>query len=98
MKKVEARVTDKSRAFAATIAGAVIGGMAGYFFFTDRGRELRRHFEPALDDFARELNSFRQTMRKAAGVAGEGWRVLNEAMEPESPVGRHPGTHQTAPF
>jgi hypothetical protein len=97
-EQVEARVTDKSRAIAATVAGAVIGGMAGYFFFTERGRELRRQFEPALDDFARELNSFRHTIRKAAGVAGEGWRVLNEAMEPEPPGGRHPGTHQTAPF
>ena len=57
-------VTDNSRAMAATIAGAVIGGIAGYFLFTERGRAVRRQFEPALDDFARELNSFRVTRRK----------------------------------
>ena len=49
-------------------------------FFTDRGRELRRQLEPALEDFARELNSFRGTVQKAAGVASEGWKLLNEAI------------------
>ena len=44
------------------------------------GRELRRQLEPALDDFARELNSFRGTVDKAAGVASEGWKLLNEAI------------------
>src|SRR5437588_429418 len=39
-----------NRALAATVAGAVIGGAAGYLFFTDRGRALRRQIEPALDD------------------------------------------------
>ena len=49
-------MTDKSRAIVATIAGAVIGGVAGYFFFSEHGRALRRQIEPALDDFARELD------------------------------------------
>jgi gas vesicle protein len=93
-------VTENSRALAATITGAVIGGVAGYFFFTDRGRELRRQIEPALDDFARELNSFRATIAKAAGAAGEGWKLLNEAMEPGSlhQSSRYPTPHQNSPF
>jgi gas vesicle protein len=91
-------VTDNSRAIAATIAGAVIGGVAGYFFFTERGRELRRQIEPALDDFARELNSFRLTVEKAAGVANQGWKLLNEAMEPGPQSTRYPTAHQTSPF
>ena len=64
-----------NRALAATVAGAVIGGAAGYLFFTDRGRALRRQIEPALDDIARELISFRATVQKAAGVANEGWKI-----------------------
>ena len=60
---------DDSWAVTATIAGAVIGGIAGYFLFTERGRALRRQLEPALDDCVRELNSFRHTVEKAAGVA-----------------------------
>ena len=31
-----------SRALAATVVGAVIGGAAGYLFFTEHGRSLRR--------------------------------------------------------
>jgi gas vesicle protein len=95
---LEAPVTDNSRAIALTIAGAVIGGVAGYILFTERGRELRRQFEPALDNFARELNSFRVTIEKAAGVANEGWKVLNEAMESGSQTSRYPTLHQKSPF
>src|ERR1700680_1495129 len=72
---LEAFVSDNSRALGATLAGAVIGGLAGYFFFTERGRALRRQIEPALEDLGRELNSFRQTVEKAAGVARGGWQV-----------------------
>ena len=95
---LEARV-DNSRAVAATIVGAVIGGVAGYLFFTDHGRGLRRQFEPALEDIARELNSFRTTVQKAAVVAAEGWKLLNEALgEGGPPPPRYPTPHQTSPF
>jgi hypothetical protein len=92
-------VTENSRAMAATMAGAVIGGLAGYFFFTERGRALRRQIEPALDDFARELNSFRVTVEKSASLASEGRRLLHEAMDAGSQSSRYPTAHQqTHPF
>jgi len=92
-------VNDNSRAMAATITGAVIGGVAGYFFFTERGRQLRRQIEPALEDFARELNGFRVTVEKAAGVANQSWKLLNDAMEATGSQGtRYPTAHQTSPF
>jgi hypothetical protein len=89
-----------SRAMAAAIVGAVVGGLAGYLFLTDDGRRLRRQLEPALDDFARELNSFRATLNKAAGVANEGWQLLNEAMEAsgQATQSRYPSARQTSPF
>ena len=90
---------DTSQAVAATVVGAVIGGIAGYLFFTDRGRRVRRSIEPALEDIARELNSFRGTVQKAAGVASEGWRLLNDAMgEAGGQARQFPSTHQTSPF
>lgn len=91
---------SNSRAMAATVAGAVMGGVAGYLFFTQHGRAMRRQIEPALDDFARELNSFRSTVSKAAGVASEGWKLLNEAMGEtgaQQPA-RHAAPRQTSPF
>ena len=87
---------DNSRAIVASAVGAVIGGVAGYLLFTDQGRALRRQFEPALEDFAHELSSFRTTIRKAAGVANEGWKLLNEAISDENP--RYSGPRQTSPF
>ena len=88
-----------NRTVAATILGAVLGGVAGYLFFTERGRTLRRQIEPALDDLSRELHSFRATVQKAVGVANEGWNLLNEALGEGSPAPpRYPGTHQTSPF
>ena len=92
-------MTDKSQALVATILGAVVGGAAGYLLFTDRGRSLRRQMEPAIEDIARELNSFRGTAQKAAGVATEGWKFLNETLgEVGQPPPRYPSAHQTAPF
>jgi hypothetical protein len=91
-------VADNSRGIAAAIVGAVIGGLAGYLFFTEQGRRMRRSIEPALDDMARELIAFRGTVQKAAGVASEGWKLLNEALGEDSrPMPRYPGG-QTSPF
>lgn len=90
-------MTDR-QIVAATIVGAAIGGLAGFLFFTDRGRMLRRQLEPALDDFVRELSSLRVTVRRAADVASESWRLLNDVVhEPVQPSHRYPGG-QTSPF
>jgi gas vesicle protein len=81
-----------------TVAGAVIGGLAGYLFFTDKGRSLRHQLEPALDDLARELSQFRGTVTRAAGVANEGWRLINDAMGESGQSGRYTNPRQTTPF
>ena len=88
---------NNSREIRATLVGAVIGGIAGFLFFTDRGRSIRRQFEPALEDFSRELMSFRATVQKAVGVASEGWNLLNDALGENEPAPRFPG-RQTSPF
>lgn len=89
-------MNENSQAVAAMMVGAVIGGAAGYLLFTDRGRAFRRQLEPALEDFARELVHFRSTVTKAAGVANEGWKLLNEALGEREQ--RFPNAHQTSPF
>ena len=91
-------MTDNSRAIAATIVGAVIGGFAGYMFFTEHGRRLRRQLEPALEDITRELDHFRGTLNKAAGVASEGWKLLNETLGETGTRGRYASPHQSSPF
>lgn len=92
-------MADNSRALAATLVGAVLGGIAGYLFFTEPGRTLRRRIEPALDDVAHELNSFRTTVQKAANVANEGWKLFGEALnEGAERQPRYPTPHQTSPY
>ena len=92
-------MTDDSRAIVATVAGAIVGGVAGYLFFSEHGRRMRRAFEPVLDDFARELASFRGTIRRAVAVANEGWSLLNDALDGTGGGARHfPSAHQTSPF
>jgi len=81
------------------VAGAVIGALAGYIFFTERGRAVRYSIEPTIEDLRRELVQFRATMQKIAGVANEGWEMLNDTI---GWVGRQsrrmPSAHQTSPF
>jgi hypothetical protein len=92
-------VTEQSRVIAATVAGAVLGTVAGFVFFTESGRAWRRQLEPALDDLAREIDGFRHTVHKAIGVASEGWKLLTEAIGEEAGgASRYAQTRQTTPF
>ena len=88
---------NNSSTTGATLAGAVIGAVVGYLFFSEQGRRVRQQIEPALDRVARELLSIRSTVQKASGVASEGWGLMNEILgETDSPP-RYPG-RQTSPF
>jgi len=91
-------VTDREREIVAAVVGAVIGGAAGYVLFTDRGRELRRRIEPELEDFARELMQLRGTVRRAIGVASQGWQVINETVGDRARGGAFPGLDEARPF
>ena len=88
-----------SRTVATTVAGAVIGALAGYIFFTERGRAIRYSIEPALEDLRRELVQFRSTIQNIAGVANEGWEMLNDTIGAVGQQSRRmPSAHQTSPF
>jgi hypothetical protein len=90
-------VTESNRALIAATVGAVAGGIAGYMLFTERGRELRRRLEPAIEDLARELVHLRGTVNRAMGVASEGWAVLNDTLG-ERASGTYTTPRQTNPF
>jgi flagellar motor component MotA len=96
---VEAIVSDNRQTLAAAVVGAVLGGLAGYLFFTPRGRALRSQFEPALDDMMVELTQLRRTAVKASDVVGEGWKLLNEALRDGTEQDpRWVKSGQTSPF
>jgi len=83
---------------AAAMVGAAVGAVAGYMFFTDEGRRLRRQIEPAIEEMAREITQFRGTLNRALGVANEGWKVLNEALGESGAQARYASPHQSTPF
>ncbi len=95
-------MNERSRVFLASLAGAAIGGVAGYLYFTASGQRLRDQLEPRMDEFANEIRRLRATVTKAQAVASEGWRSLNELIgeRPQQPQGeplRGPA-RQSSPF
>jgi hypothetical protein len=74
-------VVKDTSVMTATVVGALVGGLAGYLFFTERGKAVRRRLEPALEDFAREFSGFRSSVQRIAGIASEGWNVLNQGVD-----------------
>jgi hypothetical protein len=76
----------------------MVGALAGYLFFTENGRRLRRSIEPALEDLARELSSFGASVQKAAGIAAEGWQLLDGALAAGRQTSHFAGPRQSSPF
>jgi hypothetical protein len=62
----------------ATFLGAVIGGVWGWLYLTEKGRRVRDQIEPKLDNFIAEMGRVRGTVEKARAAANEGWRSLGE--------------------
>jgi hypothetical protein len=74
----EEDVDERSRVLAATVLGAIAGGVWGWLYLTANGRRMRSQIDPKLDDFMRELQNVRGTVQKARSAANEGWQSLNE--------------------
>jgi hypothetical protein len=71
-------VDERSRVLVATCVGAVIGGVWGWLYLTDGGRNVREQIEPKLDDLINEMGRVRGTVEKARAAANEGWRSLSD--------------------
>jgi hypothetical protein len=61
---------------AATLAGAAIGGVIGYLFFTASGRRLRGEIEPRVLEASREIVRVRDAVTQALSAIDEGRRTL----------------------
>ncbi|HSK09472.1 MAG TPA: YtxH domain-containing protein [Vicinamibacterales bacterium] len=69
---------DRTRVLLSAVAGAVLGAIAGYLYFTDRGKELMSRLEPRLDSAMQEMGHLRETVTKAQAVASEGWKSISQ--------------------
>lgn len=55
----EDSVSDRMPIFLGALAGAIVGGAAGYLLFTEAGRRLRDDLEPQLVNLLTELGRTR---------------------------------------
>jgi gas vesicle protein len=78
-------VNERSAIVLSALAGAALGGLAGFLFLTDRGRQLRQDLEPRFDEFARELANLQSTVARARSAAVDGWRMVAEAGAKSAP-------------
>jgi gas vesicle protein len=74
-------VDDRGRIAMAIGLGALVGGVAGYFLLTERGRQMRDELEPRLNDVMGEIDKLRQTFESTRTAVAEGWRSFNQLME-----------------
>ena len=65
----------------ATIGGAVVGGVVGFFYLTAQGLRLRERVEPFLDGCLDEIQRWRLNVDKARAATDEGWRSVVALME-----------------
>ena len=71
-------MNERTAVTAGALIGALIGGLASYLFFTDRGRGLRDRIGPALEDLQHDFARFQGTMEQVGRVANEGMRAFQE--------------------
>lgn len=91
---------EREQVLIATLLGAVMGGVFGALYFTERGRRVREQIEPMLDNVIEELQRSRQTLEKARTLSGEGRRALDELLKKsprETSSGVPPNIRETAP-
>jgi len=77
-------VNEREQVLISTLLGAVMGGVFGTLYFTERGRRVREQIEPMLDNVIEEVQRCRQTFGKARILTGEGRRALDELLKSSS--------------
>ncbi len=75
---------ERTQVLIATLLGAVVGGVVGTLYFTERGRDVRDQLEPLLDNIIAELQRTQQTVDKAREVTTEGRRTLDDLLKKPS--------------
>ena len=78
--KLEDDMDEQLKVALATVLGAVIGGVFGCLYLTERGRRTRGQIEPLLDEVISEIHRLRGAAEKLREAAQEGRRVVDDLM------------------
>jgi len=63
------------------LAGAAVGGVAGYLYLTDGGRRLRGQLEPKMDELVAHAVRLRESAARVNEAAQEGFEALRVAAQ-----------------
>ena len=77
-------MNDRTRIAMCAGVGAVVGAFAGYLLLTERGRELRTHMEPRIDELMGEVQRLGSSFERTRRAVEEGWRSFNQLVEDRS--------------
>jgi gas vesicle protein len=69
---------EKTGVLIGLVAGAAIGGAAGWLYLTEGGRRFRGRLEPLLQDLAEGAMRLRDTAQRAEQAASDSWRTLRD--------------------
>lgn len=73
---------ERTEVFLTTVLGAAVGGVCGWLYLTDRGRQVRGQLEPFFDNVIDEIHQAQHTVDKARLAANEGRRALDDVLRP----------------
>jgi gas vesicle protein len=60
------------------VAGAVVGGVAGWLWLSDEGRRVRARLEPQLQELAGRALALRDSAARVQQAAREGARTVQQ--------------------
>jgi hypothetical protein len=69
---------EKTGVLIGLVAGAAIGGAAGWLYLTEDGGRFRGRIEPLLHDLADGALRLRDSALRAERAASESWRAARE--------------------
>lgn len=62
---------DRTAVLIGLVAGAVVGGVAGWLWLTDDGRRVRARLEPRLQDLASQAMALSASARRLQAAASQ---------------------------
>jgi len=71
-------VRDRTAVVIGALAGAVVGGMAGWLWLTDDGRRVRAQLEPRLQELAGQAAALQASARRVQSAARDSLHAARE--------------------
>jgi hypothetical protein len=73
-------VDERKQVFLASVLGAAVGGVCGWLYLTERGREVKSELDPFFDKVVDEIHQAQHTVGKARLAVVEGKGAIDEVL------------------